>query len=55
MEVGHSINDFIDILTARKKGNYLSTAVTKEIDMVVTTNDTVSREVVLETTNAFYG
>lgn len=55
MEVGHSINDFIDIITARKRNNYLSTTVAKEIDLIATTNVRVSRKVVLQTTNAFYG
>lgn len=55
MEVAHAINVFIEFLEERKKNNYLSTAVKKEIDKVAAECDTASREQVLITTKLFYG
>lgn len=56
MEVGHAMNVFIESLQERKENQYLSSAVTKEIERVaVECDSSVSKERVLTTTTLFYG
>lgn len=55
MEVGHALNVFVESLESRRKNNFLSTAVQKEIERAIDDDDTVTRERVLITARPFYG
>lgn len=55
MEVGHALNVFVESLESRKKNNFLSTAVQKEIERTAIDDETVTKERVLITARPFYG
>lgn len=55
MEVSCAINVFIEHLEDRKKSNFLSTSVVKEIEKAAAEDNTVSKQRVLNTAKLFYG
>lgn len=55
MEVGSALNILMESLEVRKNNKFLSMALQNEIQKVGAVDEFVTKERVLETTDAFYG
>lgn len=53
MEVGHTLNVFVESLEDRKNNNFLSAIMQKEIENA--TDEDVTKDLVLMVTGPFYG